>query len=137
MHKKEKGTLIYPSGVFDPSDWLLFIHLHLFDDEWSELKLDDDDLRALQVAIMAGPNRHPVVPHTGGMRKIRFSDEASHRGKSGAYRIGYAFFPAYATVLLITVWGKSDKSDLTMADRKAIASMIREIQEILDSGDKK
>ena len=134
MHRKEKGTLIYPAGVFNPADWLRFILLDLFDQEWSDLKLGDDALRALQVGIMTGPDRPKVMPHTGGMRKIRLGDKASNRGKSGAYRIGYAYYPAYGTVLLITVWGKNEKDDLTRADCKAIAALIKEIQDILDSG---
>lgn len=80
---------------------------------------------------MAGPNLHPVVQGTGGLRKIRFAEPGSHRGKRGAYRIGYAYFPDDHTVLLVTVWGKNEKTDLSKADRNAIAAVIEEIKELL------
>jgi mRNA-degrading endonuclease RelE of RelBE toxin-antitoxin system len=134
MHSKERHTLVYPVWVFDPSDWLRFVHLRLFEGEWSDLKLGDDALRGLEVAILAGPDRHPVVAGTGGLRKIRFAEPGSNRGKSGSYRVGYVYFPDYHTILLVTVWGKNEKSDLSKADRNAIAGVIQEIKELLDRG---
>jgi len=113
---------------------LRFIHLHLFDHEWVGLGLSDEDLRALQNAITSSPTRPPVIPGAGGLRKIRFVDEGSGRGKSGAYRVGYAFFPVYRTVVLATVWGKSERANLAQADHKAIARVLREIERLLEQG---
>jgi hypothetical protein len=120
------------ASQFNPAEWLRFVHLDLFESEWNDWDLDDDDLLDLQFLIMAKPDRGKVAPGSGGMRKVRFVDRRSSRGKSGAYRIGYAYFPAYGTVLLITVWGKHEKSDLSRSDYAAIAAMIREIQKQLD-----
>jgi hypothetical protein len=72
---------------FEPMDWLRFIHLAPFDRKWSNLGLDDEDLRAFQSAIIAGPDRSPVVPHSGGLRKIRFGRRGA-QGKSAGFRIG-------------------------------------------------
>ena len=83
--QKKCGTLIYPSSVFNPEDWLLFVESRVFSQKWKKLEMDDETLRKLQVAIMLGPERHPVVPGTGGMRKIRFSDHQTNRGSSSAY----------------------------------------------------
>ena len=55
MHHKERHTLFYPSHQFKPSDWLRFIHGGAFDKKWHGLGLSDEDLGALQIAIMVRP----------------------------------------------------------------------------------
>jgi mRNA-degrading endonuclease RelE of RelBE toxin-antitoxin system len=112
---------------------LRFIHLTPFDRKWDALGLDDDDLRALQILIVDGPDRAPVVRNSGGLRKIRLARRGA-RGKSGGFRIGYAYFPDNQIVLLITVYAKNDQSDLSAADRKAIARIIGLIREQLERG---
>jgi hypothetical protein len=111
-----------------------FVHLHLFDREWADLGLGDEDLRALQNAIAADPSRPPVIAGAGGLRKIRFAGSASVRGKSGAYRVGYALFPARGTVVLVTAWGKDERANLSRADRDAIARVLGEIERLLETG---
>ena len=56
--------------TWDASEWPTFLHLDLFDDEWSDLGLGDDDLQEVQGQILESPERYPVVPGTGGLRKI-------------------------------------------------------------------
>ena len=84
--------------------------------------------------IMAGPDRHPIVKGAGGLRKLRFGRKDSDRGKSSAYRVGYVFFQSYSIVLLVTVYGKGEKSELSMEDRKAITHSIGLIEEQLRLG---
>jgi hypothetical protein len=36
-------------------------------------------------------------------------------------------FPEFGFILLVTVWGKNDKSDLSAADRSALAALIKGI----------
>jgi hypothetical protein len=78
--------------------------------------------------ILESPERHPVIRGTEGMRMMRF---APSRGKSGAYRVGDLHFREFGFILLVTVWGKNDKSDLSAADRKAVAAMVRDIRKTL------
>jgi hypothetical protein len=134
MHQKESHTLSYPSADLQPSDWLRFVQLDPFAKKWSKLGLLDDDLRALEVVIMSLSDRAPVVQGTGGLRKVRLSQESSNRSKRDSFRVCYALFPDYGIVLLITVFGKNEKSNLSAADRNAIAKVIKAIQEQLDQG---
>ncbi len=117
------------------SEWPTFLHLDIFDDEWSDLGLGDDDLQELQSEILASPERYPIVRGTEGLRKIRFAPTREARGKSGAYRIGYVRFRELGFILLLTVWGKNDKSDLSARDRKAIAAIVRDIRRALGEGE--
>jgi hypothetical protein len=113
---------------------LRFIHLHLFDREWTDLGLGDEDLRVLQNAIATDPNRPPVVAGAGGLRKIRFTEGGSGRGKSGAYRVGFAHFPVRGVVVLVTIWGKNERANLSQADRTSVARVLKEIERLLDEG---
>jgi hypothetical protein len=119
--------------TWEASEWPTFLHLDLFDEEWSDLGLDDEDLQELQGAILASPERYPIVRGTGGLRKIRFAPSREARGKSGAYRAGYVRFREFGFILLVTVWGKNDKSDLSASDRNAIATMVRDIRRTLEA----
>ncbi|HZW80292.1 MAG TPA: hypothetical protein VFF50_07470, partial [Candidatus Deferrimicrobiaceae bacterium] len=51
-----------------------------FEDRW-------DDYGALQEAIMRDPDAGPVIPGSGGVRKLRWA--AQGRGKRGGYRVIY------------------------------------------------
>ena len=86
-----------------------FVLIESFERRWKALGLDDDDLRSLELAIQAGPNRHPVIREAGGLRKIRFASPGAGRGKSGSYRVGYAHFPSPGLILLLLVWAKKEK----------------------------
>ena len=46
----------------------------------------------------------------------------------------YAFFQSYSIVLLVTVYGKGEKSELSMENRKAIAHVLGLIEEQLGLG---
>ena len=105
------------------------IHLDLFDEEWADLGLSDEDLRGLQTGCLANPGRYPVVRQAGeAFSKIRFTPARAGRGKSSAYRVGYVQFPELGFILLITAWSKNDKSDFSRTDRDAIATLVQDIR---------
>ncbi len=49
--------------------------------------LDDEEYRALQLALVYRPDLGPVIPRSGGLRKARWS--LSGRGKRGGLRVVY------------------------------------------------
>ena len=110
---------------FRPEEWPRFVRFPAFTRDWERLGPDDAALRALELEILADPGRPPVIRGTGGLRKLRFTEPGSGRGKSGAYRACYVGFPEFGTVALVVVFGKNEKDDLTRADRNAIAAVIR------------
>jgi len=112
---------------FDPSRWPKFIELRGFTRAWTVMGLGDADLLALQASILEGPNRHPVVAGTGGLRKIRFARPGGGRGKSASYRVCYACFLDNGIVVLAMVYGKGEQADLTAVQRKDIAAALRVI----------
>ena len=69
MHSKEQLSLTH-SATLRPEDFLRFVEVDPFPRLWSSLKLEDRDLQALQIGIMAAPSIHPVIPGTNGLRKL-------------------------------------------------------------------
>jgi hypothetical protein len=111
-----------------------FISIGSFDRRWADSGLDDDDRRALEAAIQADPDGSPLIQGTGGLRKLRFSAPGSGRGKSGSYRIGYAHFRNPGIVLLMQVWAKNDKSNLSHAERNAVAGALARFSDLIKAG---
>jgi hypothetical protein len=111
-----------------------FVSVGAFDRRWQALGLDDDDPRALEVAIQADPDEPPLVRGTGGLRKIRFAPHGSGRGKSSSFRVGYAHFPDPGIVLLLQVWAKNEKANLSQAERHAVAAALARFEELIRTG---
>lgn len=84
--------------------------------------LSDDDLNALQWALMARPDRGDLIRGSGGLRKIRWA--SSGRGKRGGLRIIYYWHVRGGTILFLLVYPKSKQDDLTPAQLKILKSII-------------
>lgn len=133
MHSKEHHTLSHSASI-RPEDWLRFVQIDPFPRMWSQLQLKDEDLRALEIGIMASPAGYVVIPGTGGMRKLRFSTPDSGRGKRGSYRVYYVYLADYGTVLLMAILSKGEKADLSKADKNALATVIARLKSLLERG---
>jgi hypothetical protein len=103
---------------------LSFVYLGSFLADWADLGLGEPDLEALERAIMGRPEAGVVVSGTGGLRKLRFARTKSNKGKSGSERVCYALFPRPGLVLMVTVFGKDDKDNLSAAERSAVKAML-------------
>jgi mRNA-degrading endonuclease RelE of RelBE toxin-antitoxin system len=130
--KKPERQTYSRDGV--PAKLYHFVDVASFTEDWADLKLGDDELRALEDEIVRDPTRAPVVPGGGGARKIRRPDPTSGKGKSGGHRVLYAFLAEYGIVLLIAAWAKSEREDLEPADYKTLGKVIARIQRLLDEG---
>ncbi len=83
---------------------------------------------ALEQELIESPDLAPIIERTGRLRKLRFTPPGSRRGKSGAYRVCYAHFPAYGTIALFVVFGKNERADVTAAEARAIAKALKEFE---------
>lgn len=113
--------------------WTL-IQLAGFERLWRSQRLSDDDLQALEAAIMRDPGGPTVVKGTGGLRKIRFAPPSRGRGKSGSMRVGYPQFPEQSRIYLVTLFLKKDAENLSAADRNAIRSALTDLAAALRKG---
>ncbi len=107
-----------------------FLELPPFHRAWDGFGLDDQDLRALQILLMLNPTTHPVVSGTGGLRKMRFAREGE--GKSGGYRVCYAYYPQHNIAVLVLLYPKNVKANLTLAERTQLRVLLTRVGELLD-----
>ena len=84
--------------------------------------LSDDQLSALQWALMAQPERGNLIRGSGGLRKIRWA--SSDGGKRGGLRIIYYWHVPGSTILFLFAYPKSQQDDLTPAQHKILKSII-------------
>jgi hypothetical protein len=125
-------TLSFPWHEFEPKSLLIFVETSWFTRDWNDLGLNDEsDLASLQLVIMSDPKGPPVIKGTGGLRKLRFSPVGWGKGKSGALRVVYVHYEEFGNVLLVAVYPKNVKDDLSVKECKAIKAMIEHHRQLL------
>ena len=77
---------------------------------------------------MFDPTSYPVISGTTGLRKLRFAPASWNVGKRGALRVAFVYFERFAVVLLVTVFQKNEKGDLSREDVKVINNLIARIE---------
>jgi len=103
----------------------MFRHIKAFDKQWNEIGCSDDDLLELQKEICKDPQKAPVIPGTGGIRKIRAPLEG--RGKQGGTRVLYGDFPEHGITYLFAAYPKSVKINISEDERKVLKNLMDEI----------
>jgi hypothetical protein len=116
----------------DPYELFHFVEMEGFYEEWVRLRLTDDDLSRLQWTIMRDWRHSPVVPGTGGLRKIRIQQSSAGKGKRGGARVCFTCFEEYGIALLIAVYPKSEKDDISQAGKALVKKMIQRAKDYLD-----
>lgn len=88
--------------------------------------LTEVEQEAIVLVIAKDPTRGVLVQGTGGVRKLRFG--AGRRGKRGGVRVIYFFHSDRLPALLLTVFAKNEKGDLTKAERNDMAAVVASIK---------
>jgi mRNA-degrading endonuclease RelE of RelBE toxin-antitoxin system len=86
--------------------------------------LDDEDYRELQNYIIANPYSGKVIPHSSGLRKLRWS--SSGRGKRGGSRIIYYWYSEKEIIFMLLIYPKSVQDDLTSEQLKILKKVLEE-----------
>ena len=95
----------------------LFIELPVFQKHRDDY-LDDDLFRSFQLELLKNPEAGDLIEDTGGLRKIRFSDQRRGKGKRSGLRVIYYWWSGFDQFWLFTVYGKNEQDDLTPAQKK-------------------
>lgn len=86
--------------------------------------VDEDQYRALQLALLLRPEQGPLIPGSGGLRKLRWG--ASGRGKRGGLRLIYYWAPREQAFYMLYVYAKNEQSDLTPVQVTTLRRIVRE-----------
>lgn len=109
----------------------MIIQLASFVDDFRDLKLTDDDLRALERLIGEKPETGRSIVGTGGLRKVRFAPPSWNTGKRGATRVCYAWFMAARHVYLFTIYSKNEQGNLSPSDKAYYRSVLQALDRSL------
>lgn len=101
---------------------LSFIETKLFS-RLREDYLSDDEYTEVQEALIENPARGALVPGSGGVRKLRWSQRG--RGKRGGIRIIYYARMQEGVIFMLTVYAKNEEGNIP-------AHVLRRIKEEVD-----
>lgn len=87
---------------------------------------DDAGMRAIEAAIIAAPQAHPMIRGLRGVRKARFARPDG--GKSGGGRTIYYVALSPDRLFMMTAYPKSERDDLSPDQRKAIFAAMESIK---------
>jgi len=86
--------------------------------------LDDDEYAALQWALALRPEAGPVIPGSGGIRKLRWA--AKGRGKRGGLRVIYYWRNREGEIVLLTLYAKNEAENIPL-------NVLRELRKEIKS----
>jgi hypothetical protein len=94
-----------------------FVELPLFTEQITRL-VDDAAYGLFQQELLRQPDRGDVIPQGGGLRKVRM--RLPGRGKSGGARVIYLHLPKHDTVVLLYVYTKAQRENLSSEQLKRL-----------------
>ncbi|MCA2001185.1 MAG: type II toxin-antitoxin system RelE/ParE family toxin [Chloroflexi bacterium] len=88
------------------------------------LLLSDEEYRLLQSVLVNRPDAGVVIPSSGGLRKMRWG--MAGRGKRGGVRVIYYWAVRQERILMLLIYPKSEKDDLTAQQLKILRKIVAE-----------
>lgn len=85
----------------------------------------DDELKELQVELIANPAKGDVIQGTGGLRKVRMA--AGSKGKSGGARVIY-FLATEEVIYLVLAYPKSVKDSLSDEEKSELKKLTKRLK---------
>lgn len=87
--------------------------------------LTADEQDAVVDLIAHDPTCGDVIQGTGGLRKMRIG--LGTKGKRGGARVVYYFYNPDHPVLLLALYAKNEKADVSARDKRAFIALVKEI----------
>ena len=76
------------------------------------------------VELILNPIKGRIIKGSGGLRKIRWSIPG--KGKRGGVRVIYYFVKQEKIILMLLIYAKSEKDELTKEQLKKLKSLVEE-----------
>lgn len=85
--------------------------------------LPEAEIDELIVFLALSPKSGVLIPGTGGMRKLRW--KARGKGKRGGARVIYYYHSQNIPLVLVTVFSKGERVDLSQSDRNNMKALTK------------
>jgi len=76
----------------------------------------------LEFSLAKDPEAHPLMPGLNGVRKARWGKQGT--GKRGGVRVIYFYAISAEVILLLAVYAKNEREDLTSDQKKQINRFV-------------
>jgi hypothetical protein len=86
--------------------------------------LDDEQYQSLQLALLLRPKLGPIIPRSGGLRKMRSS--LGGTGKRGGIRVISFWDETSETFYMLYAYRKNVQEDLTARQLRVLSRLVRE-----------
>jgi hypothetical protein len=103
------------------------VQLDWFVRSWERLGLNDDDMLTLEEELRRRALSAPVIPGSGGARKLRFAPPSLGRGKRGGARVVFLMLHIGQMIVLIEIYAKGERADISADELAAIKTRIENI----------
>ena len=87
--------------------------------------LSGDEQDAIVDLIAYEPTCGDLISGTGGLRKVRVGRGGS--GKRGGARVIYYFYNANFPALLVAIYAKNEKADVSAQEKSKFTTLVKEI----------
>jgi hypothetical protein len=103
------------------------LHLRTFERAAAEVGLTEVEVESIEQLVGHDPMAGVEIAGTGGCRKLRMAGRS--KGKRGGYRVVTFYSGTDMPVVLITVFGKGEKDNLTKRERNELGQLTKELVE--------
>ncbi len=86
--------------------------------------LSEEEYRELQMTLTQRPSAGALIVRSGGLRKLRWM--AKGRGKRGGSRVIYYWANSQDQLLMLLIYSKSERDDLTSEQLKTLKKIVEE-----------
>jgi hypothetical protein len=104
------------------------VETHEFQTQAKKL-MTEEEISLLVSLLASDPESGDVIAGTGGFRKLRFARPGG--GKRGGYRVVYFYYDERIPLLLVSVYAKNEKENLTKAERNQLAAVAAHIKQAI------
>lgn len=103
-----------------------FTETHRFTKRMANL-LTDEEYAKLQGDLCNEPEMGAIIKGGGGIRKMRLS--FGKRGKRGGARIIYYWAVNREKIIMLDIYAKNEKADLTHTELKDLSDLLRSLKD--------
>lgn len=86
--------------------------------------LSDEEYAELQGALIVDPEVGDVIKNTGGLRKIRWSQQRRGKGKRSGVRVIYYWYVPGELIYMLLAYSKDEQDDLDARQRRVLSQLV-------------
>lgn len=84
--------------------------------------LNEIERKSIIDYLASHPRAGDIMEGTGGIRKLRWA--RGGKGKSGGVRVIYYYHDSRIPLYLLTIFGKSEKSNISKSERNELSKLV-------------